>query len=118
MVVIVDVVFDAGLQLVEVAKPVQMEEFRLERSKKLSIVALSRQFPLRDLVIDSVTLAPNGSRDSTASIAAFVLLKERADTLFQAHIFVPGLQYLLLVIESAAGQAGHFKDGCERLTLP
>lgn len=34
MVVIVNVVFDAGLQLVEVAKPVHVEEFRLERSEE------------------------------------------------------------------------------------
>ena len=34
MVVIVDVVFDAGLQLVEVAKSVQVEELRLERSEE------------------------------------------------------------------------------------
>jgi hypothetical protein len=69
-------------------------------------------------MVDFVALAPNGSRDPTIPIAALVLLKERTDTFLQVRIFVTGLQYLLLIIESAARQAGHFKDRCEGVTLP
>jgi hypothetical protein len=69
-------------------------------------------------VVDSLALAPNSCRDSTIPIAALVLLKERTDAVLQAGIFVPGLQYLLLIIEGAAGQTGHLKEICERVTLP
>jgi len=34
MVVVVNVVFDASLQFVDVAKPVQVDKFRLERSEE------------------------------------------------------------------------------------
>jgi hypothetical protein len=72
--------------------------------------------PMRRCTLLWLILSPwhrNGSRDPMIPIAALVLLKERTDRFLQARIFVPGPQYLLLAIESAARQAGHFRDSCK-----
>lgn len=50
MIVVVDVVVDAAFELFDAIELVEMEVFGLPSSKKLSIAALSRQLPLRDML--------------------------------------------------------------------
>lgn len=50
MIEIVDVGFDAVLQALDAVEPVGMEELGFEHGKKLSMAALSRQLPLRDML--------------------------------------------------------------------
>lgn len=75
---------------------------------------LPHQF-LHRLVVHKMACAPQRRRDTTIAIPAFMIVENCLNQVFQPGVLIARLQYLLLIVKSAARQTGKLQQATQRM---
>jgi hypothetical protein len=59
--------------------------------------------------------APQRRRDTTIAIPAFMIVENCLNQVFQPGVLIARLQYLLLIVKSAARQTGKLQQAIQRM---